>query len=615
MSTQLFRTLIKGLTLLFILASLSACSLQPENDILAEYQQQRYPKDAGQYLSLADTYTSPEREAHLLMATGRLLDDGMIRRAKQILQTLRKTTLSRELRNQYFVLQAKLALLRKRPRTALRRLAQVKEVAQLDPAWQTDYHTLLAKAYLQKKDTLNSIKQRIKLEKLLQGPALSKNRKRLYQTLQSLPLEKLQALLDNRQKLLGNAENFGEDLESSFAQDKLNNGPFRGWLELAYLTKKYQDNAQRLLSVLAQWQLSYPQHTAQKLLPSSIADTTKTLQPTPQHIALLLPLSGRLATAGKTVRNGFMTAFYRNKRRQPQSSVRVYDSHQGNIAEIYQKAVANGADIVVGPLSKTKTQELSRSHLAKIPTLTLNYLNHSTSNKNLYQFGISPLDEAKQIAYRARDAGYHRALLIVPQGRWGQDIAQTFTHQWQAVGGRVISEFNYNPSENFKPAIREFLNIAASQARARYVRRSLHKKIKFTPRRRQDIDMIFLVATPKVARQVRPMLNYFYAGNIPVYATSSVYAGTPAPRKDLDINGVIFCDMPWVFNPKSRAKRHTRLYALGLDAYRLTQSLELLTLLPKLGLNGATGRLFLKDQKIVRNLQWAQFKHGYARLL
>ena len=105
------------------------------------------------------------------------------------------------------------------------------------------------------------------------------------------------------------------------------------------------------------------------------------------------------------------------------------------------------------------------------------------------------------------------------------------------------------------------------------------------PIHRQDVDAIFLVASPTTAREIIPLLKYYYASDIPVYATSYVYRGTPHPAQDKDLDGVQFCDIPLVLDNSANMQKirkrmqalinpseaeQVRLYAFGMDAYQLT---------------------------------------------
>jgi len=144
-----------------------------------------------------------------------------------------------------------------------------------------------------------------------------------------------------------------------------------------------------------------------------------------------------------------------------------------------------------------------------------------------------------------------------------------------------------------------------------------------TPSRRRDFDVIFMVAYPSKARQIMPLLKYYYAGDVPVYATSMVYAGNTDAMKDRDLNGIIFSDMPWVFTHSMSNKNwpeplnsYNRLYALGMDSYALSTQLNQLLLFPSMGVSDKTGVLSLNSsQQIARTLAFGQFKNGLPQLL
>jgi len=130
-----------------------------------------------------------------------------------------------------------------------------------------------------------------------------------------------------------------------------------------------------------------------------------------------------------------------------------------------------------------------------------------------------------------------------------------------------------------------------------------------------------LAAPPEQARQLRPLFDFYFAENLPIYANSSIYSGTPNPQKDRDMNGIIFCDMPWLFSKNSNAHNvlkqnginaiNLRLYAMGMDAFLLTAHLKQLQASPQSGIRGATGTLYLRSQnQIERQLSWAKMRNG-----
>ncbi len=183
--------------------------------------------------------------------------------------------------------------------------------------------------------------------------------------------------------------------------------------------------------------------------------------------------------------------------------------------------------------------------------------------------------------------------------------------------------------------MRQVLNISQAEGQAQSLKRLLGQKLRYIPQRRQDFDMIFLVAFPNTARQIVPLLKYYYAGNIPIYAPSVVYTGIVRPRQDRDLDGVVFCDTPWELSSNQTLgsklaslrvrvksiwpesfRQNPQLYALGVDAYDLTSQLNKMALLPQFGTSGATGLLYLQNNRIIyRKLLWAQMQNGRPKVL
>ncbi len=344
----------------------------------------------------------------------------------------------------------------------------------------------------------------------------------------------------------------------------------------------------------------------------------------PSRIALLVPLHGAVASTGQAVRNGFLTAYYQQKESGEVPQIDVIDTSQGNITQLYQQAVANGATMVVGPLTKENVRSLAQMGNLSVPTIALNTLDDNTSARNLYQFGLSPIEEAQQVALQAKKAGYSRALVIYPAGSWGQGVVNAFAQTWREQGGAVIDSYAFTPNSDLGNGIRQLLQVTGLTARGARADKNIQ------PQRRQDVDVVFLVAFPKQARQIKPLLAYYYAQDLPVYATSLVYSGNPSPQNDRDLDGIIFCDMPWELEPnqgkiadlRSRVmalwpesyQRSPRIYAFGIDAYQLTRYLD--QVVQGSGYPGMTGVLYLgQDGRILRGLSWAKMQNGVPQLV
>jgi outer membrane PBP1 activator LpoA protein len=342
-----------------------------------------------------------------------------------------------------------------------------------------------------------------------------------------------------------------------------------------------------------------------------------------RQIAILLPLNGQHAEAAVAIREGFLAAYYANQQhRKP--NIRVYDTTQGDVKQIYETAISEGADFVVGPLSKEDVLQIGRlGRNLQIPVLALN------SHPELYQappnfvmYTLAPETEAEQIAEKAWQKGYRTASIVVPDNAWGKRTANAFSVRWQQLGGKVMRSIFANPSQDQAAAVRKLLGIDQSQKRANDIKNLLNEKVEFQARR-QNVDVIVMAAPPAQARQLKPLFDFYYAEDVPVLATSSIYSGSPNPKNDRDVNGVVFCDMPWLLDAtkgttlrqlinrdgQEHSDQYNRLFAMGYDAYNLTGQIHVLQ--GKGQYDGATGNLHLGANNLIeRNLSWAKMVNG-----
>ena len=390
-----------------------------------------------------------------------------------------------------------------------------------------------------------------------------------------------------------------------------------GWLALAGIAN---DNSTLLAVELPQWQANYPQHPAADPLPGGLQYLIEPT-PAPPQVALVLPLSGRLAPAGKAFSHGCLANYFRARTEgdAPQE-IRVIDSDTfASATEAYNHAVQEGAQLVVGPLSKAAVAELARQPSRPVPTLALNRIDSGATagTSAMVQVSLAPEDEATQLAQLAFGNGARRALILRPAGSWGDKMEIALARQWRALGGSVAQVVNYSGQDDYSAGVKSGLGIEASEQRRRRVRDMLATNIEFTPRRREDLDAIFMLSrNPEEARAIKPLLAFHYAGALPVYASSSVY-GARSDSRNRDLDGTTIVDLPWLMgsNPALRdalkqanSDAYTRLNALGADAYLLQSRLSQLQAGPDALISGDTGLLSLNPQlQIVRELPAATF--------
>ncbi len=280
-----------------------------------------------------------------------------------------------------------------------------------------------------------------------------------------------------------------------------------GWLALAPLVAA---SGQELRRALLTWRQTYTDHPAAGgVLAELLAAQRGTAWPA--HLALLLPLSSAQRVSALAIRDGFMAAHLRGPHGTG-TTVRVYDTTQGS-PQAYLKAQLDGADFIVGPLLKPEVDEVIEQ-AGFVPTLALNFANkEGTFLRSFYQFALAPEDEARTIAATAVVAGAKTAVAFVPSNARGYQIRDTFRAEFEARGGQLIDSSGYDPSlQDFSQPIAALLNITRSNQRYRRLAANLGPAVQFEPRRRQDIDMIFIVADPRTARLLVPQLRFYSAG-------------------------------------------------------------------------------------------------------
>lgn len=295
------------------------------------------------------------------------------------------------------------------------------------------------------------------------------------------------------------------------------------------------------------------------------------------HLALLLPTgSGAFARPAEAVRAGFLEAW---KKQTPRTlPVRLYavNDDPQHVLAVYRQALVAGAQMVVGPLTRNGVTALaSAPNLLTVPTLALNVPERVAARpSNFYMLSLQVEGEARQIAQLALGEGRRRALTITDQTALARRMRDAFAEEYKRGGGYHIADYAYTNDTAGLERIKQASGIGVA-------------------------DMIFLALDAPRLRALRSVISA-----IPAYGTSQLNAGFAANSDNPDIPDVRFVDMPWMVQPdhpavmvyaRGAAGRQTddieRLYALGIDAFRVAQ--ELLAGKRDIDIDGVTGRLRL----------------------
>lgn len=586
--------------------TLSGCSSTPTTPTpsASAVKAQPVTQSARQLLERAQQSQSPEREQLILQAATVYWETDRPTRARNLLADLSPDELPDNLYVTYTQLLSSLALREGANFLAHSILTQPRLEQQwphMSQAVERGIRQNRAHVFSLLGEPAQSVNERIELSRLLNTKKdRLENQEAIWQDLMSIPFAELQSLAQQ---------------ETSEAA--------RGWLELAVIGKNNQTDLEQQRLALEEWRRYWRNHPARDNLPSDLQLLESLIAQQPQHIALLLPLQGRLGEASNAVLDGFFAAYYHARQLgRTLPTIRQYDSST-DVISAYEQAVADGADLIIGPIDKERVTELSLLPSLSKPVLALNYPDQPVINHtNFYQLGLALEDEARQVARQAFVEGHRQAMVLIPQQEWAERSARAFTDEWEQLGGVVVSRSQFSSDGNYSGLVKGAMLIEQSQSRARELQDFLGVSLKTSPRSRSDVDMIFLIADPTQARQIKPTFAFHYAGNIPVFSTSQVYSGESNPVADRDLNGVRFTAMPWLFDTTSPEKKavsansksaavYGRLHALGADAFRVYARLPQLAQVPQMRIFGATGALKMKDGlRIEREQVWVRFRNG-----
>lgn len=548
---------------------------------------------------------SAERSELLLRAAGAYLAARETDGAARVLAALQPPlTAAQSFERQMLV--AQLDLARGEGEQAWRHIALAREPGTAPQA--LAYLELKRRAALAASRPADAVRAEIEAERFLETPA---ERRTARVTL-------LEGLRD--------ASEHGMKIDPRTARDPT----VRGWLDLAGIVAQAARAPASAASAIDAWRVRYPGHPADAVLGSALLGFSVAPPQAQPHVALLLPLSGRAASAAATVRDGFMTAYYVSPPGE-RPRIRIYDTGTASVAEAVDQATRDGADFIVGPLTREAVLAAATLRTPRPPVLALNFLPaEQAAPPGFYQFALSPEEEAREVARRILADGHRHGIALAPLGDWGTRVLTAFKTELTAGGGVLLDTARFDPTlTDFAPVITGVLRIDDSNDRLRRLESILGTRLAFQPRRRDDIDFIFeAAAAAPTARLLRTQIKFYFAGDVPAYATSDSFE--PDPNANQDLDGLSFPDMPWMLGgglAESVQAAATsawpvegppldRLFAFGFDAYRLLNVLRTPPPGGAISIEGLTGVLTLDaNRRIHRQLDWAQLHDGQPRLL
>ncbi len=330
----------------------------------------------------------------------------------------------------------------------------------------------------------------------------------------------------------------------------------------------------------------------------------------PIRIALLLPTrSEALGPPAAALSAGFMAAHERDRDGVTVNLIDTSDDTD-DILNSYMVS-RKDHDIIVGPLSRSGVGTIAASGTVTKPTIALNHPEGRGIDNpipaNMLVMGLSIEDEARDVAlWAASEHPGATALVVSGNSSWQRRLAAAFAAQWKLLGYPLqLSELSATNGYLSEPAIHQ-----------------LKMKLDAEPP-----ALMFAALDADQVRQVRAILG----AELPAYGASSVNPGVAAGTSLPELDGTRLLDMPWQIQADHPAvmtyPRYTgagstpdlhRLYALGIDAYRVALELAKKQAGP-FTVDGVTGRLsgsFGKGaSRFERALPAAEYQTGSFKLI
>jgi uncharacterized protein len=304
-------------------------------------------------------------------------------------------------------------------------------------------------------------------------------------------------------------------------------------------------------------------------------------------IALVLPLaSGTYGRASLAVRDGFLAAAA-----AANEQTLVIAHGDNDVESAFEQAREAGVRVIVGPLVRDDVKAIAVMGVESPLVLALNQVDEGVPlPPNMFALTLAVESDARQLAKIARDSGARTAAVISVDTPLQRRFAAAFAESWMAQGGAAPISLHFDRSPDTLILLKRELA-------------------------RRPVDVALLALDSADAVLVKP-----YLGTIATYAGSTI--NDRQPRETLrDLEDVRFVDIPWLANPDAREFARIahpilssapldRLYALGIDAFRVAQ-LFADGRVDRIEFDGATGHLTLDaTRQFTRESRALQFKGG-----
>ncbi|MGQ8775873.1 penicillin-binding protein activator [Serratia sp. NA_112.1] len=314
------------------------------------------------------------------------------------------------------------------------------------------------------------------------------------------------------------------------------------------------------------------------------------------------------------------------------AQIKVYDTSSQPLATLLTQAQQDGATLVVGPLLKENVDQLASS-TTTLNVLALNQPETPKDNPNICYFALSPEDEARDAARHIWEQQKRQPLLLLPRGAFGDRVAKAFNQEWQKLGGQTVLQQGIGSASELRQMVNSGgIRMSGTPISAAPAPQAVTIAGLTIPAPPSDmpatsggsVDSVYIVATQSQLTLIKPMIDMATNSRSKpaMYASSRSYQAGAGPDFRLEMEGLQFSDIPLLAgaNPQLLQQASSqfrndyslvRLYAMGMDAWTLSNHFAEMRQLPGFQVSGTTGVLTAAPGCVInRKLPWLQYRQG-----
>ncbi|MBL6825390.1 MAG: penicillin-binding protein activator [Litoricola sp.] len=337
---------------------------------------------------------------------------------------------------------------------------------------------------------------------------------------------------------------------------------------------------------ISQWLRKYRAHPLLKARLTDYEFLTEAALPDDFKVTVLLPLSGDWANAGRAIRDGILFE-YQQRQTTVGVALTVIDSESLTPEQLIATGQSTDTEFVIGPLQKDKIAILLESQ-PRMPVLLLNRIqtNALPLKSPTYSLSLAVEDDAEStINQIAREVDQARVVVFHSDSPLGVRSAEAIRQQLTVVGGSHAGQFILDDKKP-ETAITQAFGVTDSENRRRELSKTLGLRLEHTPRIRQDMSAVVVHTDPKKAQRIRPLLDFYYLDQTPVYLIGTYRDDLHDIVEDLKNTRVMVT--PWDLGTPAKQALTSRPLAQGVFGSLVGVGIDAMNMAVQLGFGGST---------------------------